>query len=458
MTKNSQPDSGVDRSFSHPSQHANHTYEATARFGNGSRCPAIRQRRSSGWRRLAAAVIGAWVGLIGGVSGLRADTDEILSIAAPTVDVRSLIPDEAVAGAGDNQASHGQSTALPTPASSTAQKVRLQEGYGRLPMSFEPNVGQTAEEVKYLARGPGYTLFLTGQEAVLALRPSRPGERFDPEGPDGYDVLARPGLERLAHRNATRKQEETPGASDPAQEGEASESNGAVVRMRLSGPTHNPTPTISGLERLPGISNYFIGKDPHNWHTNIPNFSQVAYRDVYPGIDLVYYGNPGQLEYDFVLSPGADPSAIQIVFQGADSMRVTDDGDLVLKVNGGELVQRAPKIYEVIEGKPRPVDGRYVVLESERKATIAFASGTHAEGVRVGFRIAAISPSGTLVIDPVIDYSTFLGGTNTEYVSAIAVDRDGNAYVTGYTRSNDFPKVNPLYPFCGDLRTHSFSS
>jgi len=134
--------------------------------------------------------------------------------------------------------------------------------YARLPLSFEVNQGQSDRTVEYLAHGPGYTLWLTADQAVLALK----------------------------------QKSEGPGITD------------AVLRMKLV--RANQQATISGLNELPGKSNYFIGNDPEKWRTDIPNYAQVKYANIYPGVDLVYYGNEGRLEYDFVVQPGADPRQI----------------------------------------------------------------------------------------------------------------------------------------------------
>src|SRR5688572_16597533 len=157
--------------------------------------------------------------------------------------------------------------ALPSIAAADA---RISESYGQLPLHFEANRGQTAGEVRFLSRGPGYSLFLTGTEAVL--------------------VLARPKLDGKSH--AARTDEPSP----------------VVLRMGLVGGAHDPL--VSGLEELPGKANYFIGRDPSQWRNNVPTYSRIHYREVYPGIDLIYYGNQRQLEYDFVVSPGADPQRI----------------------------------------------------------------------------------------------------------------------------------------------------
>jgi hypothetical protein len=252
-----------------------------------------------------------------------------------------------------------------------AQQARVEEGLRALPMSFEPNLGQTDSRVQFLSRGAGHTLFLASGEAVLALA----------------------------------------GGDRPEK----------VLRIGLAG--SNPSPRAEGREALPGRSHYFRGADPTRWRSGVPHFARVHFREVYPGIDLAYYGNGRQLEYDFILSPGADPEAIALRFEGADRLAIDGQGDLVLGVAGSEVRQVRPFVYQEIDGNRRPVAGRYVLKGPDL----------------VGFQVAAYDRDRALVLDPVLAYSTYLGGTGYDEIRGIAVDASGNAYVTGTTRSVDFP-------------------
>ena len=263
-----------------------------------------------------------------------------------------------------------------------ATDARVSESYGKLPLQFEANRGQTDKDVHFLSRGPGYSLYLTAGEAVL--------------------VLAKPNTDAKHYAKAPAKS--------------------VALRMSLVGAERKPV--VSGLEEQPGKANYFIGKDPAKWRTNVPTYAKVHYQNVYPGIDLVYYGNQRQLEYDFVVAPGADPKKIVLDFKGADKVEIDARGDLVLQAPGGDIRQHKPIIYQEIDGIRQEIAGGYV-----RKGANC-----------VGFEVAAYDTTRLLVIDPlVLAYSTYLGGNGFDGAAGIAVDPDGNAYVTGFTTSTDFP-------------------
>ena len=252
------------------------------------------------------------------------------------------------------------------------QPLRVHSEALRVPLSFESNVGQTNRAVDYLARGSGYTVFLTSREAVVALRAAR-GKR-------------------------------------------------AVMRVRLRGASAAHS---RPLDRLPGTVNYFIGNRVGRWRTGVPTFARVMYPDVYPGIDVVYYGNQRRLEYDFHVSPGSDPRRIRVSFAGADAVRLGDRGELLVEVDGRQLRQPPPRAWQDGDGRRRPVRVRYEVRRGG-----------------IGFRLAGYDPSKPVVIDPVLAYSTYLGGIGEDAGNAIAVDGDGNAYVAGTTASADFPTAN----------------
>ncbi|MCK4857459.1 MAG: SBBP repeat-containing protein, partial [candidate division Zixibacteria bacterium] len=190
----------------------------------------------------------------------------------------------------------------------------------------------------------------------------------------------------------------------------------------------NPDPQMVGLEEMEYRCNYFIGNDPNEWHTDVPNYEYVLYEDVYPGIDLKYYGNGKQMEYDFIVSPGADPSQIRIRYEGAKSLSVNEAGGLEVETDWNTVTEQAPYVYQETAGGRREVVGRYRLLNS---STFGFALEKE------------YNSSLPLIIDPTLVYSTYLGGGSDERGEAIAVDGSGNAYVTGYTFSSDFPTENP---------------
>jgi len=292
--------------------------------------------------------------------------------------------------AGSLPAPEARATAPATAAEpDQATKARIVEAYGKLPLSFEANQGQTDGRVKYLARGPGYMLLLTSTETVLLLRTQRSA---------------------VSSRQSARKDEVNKG----------DQRSRAVLRMQLVGA--NPHPKISGQDKLPGKSNYFIGNDPEKWYTNIPTYAKVRYKDVYPGIDLIYYGNQRQLEYDLVVAPGADIKAITLIFEGAEKLEINEQGDLVLHIAGGKVMQRAPILYQEINGMKQPINGHYVLQGNDR----------------VAFQVGAYDVNRPLVIDPVVlTYSSYLGGTLIDLGRDIAVDGNGNAYVTGSTDTDE---------------------
>ena len=275
---------------------------------------------------------------------------------------------------------------------------QLQQSYGQLPISFEVNAGQTASQVQYLAQGNGYSLFLTGEGAVLSLTQSSTSSSAS-ETPLSLAQTAT-----------------TPTTTE-----------GVALAMDLVGA--NTKAAVSGQDQLPGTSNYFIGNNPSQWHTNVENYGQVQYQNVYPGINLLYHGNQHQLEYDFDVAPGANPGLIKLDFQGQTSISLDFQGDLVLHSALGDVLQDAPVVYQEVNGVQKSVTGKFVLLGENE----------------VGFEIGKYNKSLPLTIDPVLSYSTYLGGNTLTYGQSIAVDSAGNTYVTGYTASTNFPTTSGAF-------------
>ena len=267
---------------------------------------------------------------------------------------------------------------------SAAQRASIAE----LPLNFERNLGQAPEQVQYLAHGPAYAIAITDQGAALTLGRGAP-------------------------------------ASEPPQ----------VVRLRVQGANHASTPTAE--DPLPGRVNYFVGNDPSQWHTNIATYNKVRYAGVYPGIDLVYYGTQGKLEYDFAVAPWAAPKRIGLSFEGARGLRVDDRGDLRIRTRDHEIAFQRPVAYQIDEqGQRAPVTASYRL-----------------HGNQVRFEVGGYDHSKQLIIDPVLSYFSYLGGsgydgagiatgTGSPYNTsgqAAALDSAGDLYVTGYTESTNFP-------------------
>ncbi len=304
------------------------------------------------------------------------------------------------------------------------------DSYGKLPLSFEANHGQTDARVKFLSRTSGYSLFLTADEAVLTLR--RKTQKNSAQGlaadklrfVSGYrfsDTVS--SGESVAPLGAGHRPSISSAAPDVF-------TSGGVLRMKLR--NANPAAKVTGADELAGTSNYFIGNDPKKWRSNVPTYAKVKYEGIYSGIDLVYYGNQRQLEYDFIVAPGADPRRIQFDVRGARRIRQDAQGELVFKVGEDEIRWHKPVVYQEKDGKRQEIAAHYAIAAANR----------------VAFEVAKYDASRPLYIDPLI-YSTYLGGSGGDEGFGIAVDSAGNAYISGLTNSTDFPTVNPSQPANG---------
>jgi uncharacterized repeat protein (TIGR01451 family) len=243
-------------------------------------------------------------------------------------------------------------------------------------MAFEPNQGQTDRQVQFLSHGHGYSIFLTAGEAVLEAQ----------------------------HISANRRSQQT-----------------SVIRMNLAGSSHFAA--VSGEDELPGKSSCLIGNQTRDWRAGISQFSRVRYHEVYPGIDLVYYGKQGTLEYDFEVAPGGDPSRVELSFEGPESLMLDKSGELSLSIGGDTLQMHAPRVYQRVDGRQQEIPARFVTLAANK----------------VGFEVGTYDHSRELVIDPVLSYSTYLGGSGSETFPTVAVDSSFNIYVAGSTASSNFP-------------------
>jgi hypothetical protein len=267
------------------------------------------------------------------------------------------------------------------------QEQKLLRGYLRTPIRFQANQGQTDGRVQFLSRGVGYSLFLTPADAVLSLR--------SPKG------------------------------------------STAKLEMAIAG--GNRRAPASGLDRAASRTNYFIGNDPSRWRPDVQDFGKVRYRDIYPGIDLTFYGTQSRLEYDFFVAPGVDPDAIRLKFRGMNGLRLNGQGELELNTAAGEVHIDRPVLYQQnADGTRSAVAGAFVVARNE-----------------VRFSVGAYDKGRPLVIDPVVNYATYLGGSGDEdvsssgasqsYFSGIALGPDGSIYLAGNTSSADFPASNAAF-------------
>jgi sugar lactone lactonase YvrE len=289
----------------------------------------------------------------------------------------------------------------------------LAKNFGKLPLSFEANQGQVNSKVRFLSRGEGYSLFLTDREAVLALRKAGNGERAS----KGHSMLGT----RASVNSESIKTD--------------------VVRMQLAGASADLR--VTGNEQLPGWANYFIGNDPAQWHSDVPTFSKVEYTGVYPGVNLVYYGNQQQLEYDFVVAPQADNGQIRLRFEGAKKLALDPNGNLEIVAKNGQIAFHKPVAYQEKNGTRLPVNVRFTLLT----------------GDSVGFAVSEYDRSMPLVIDPTLSYSTYLGGSNgASYGTAIAVDSSGDAYVTGVVYATDFPATSGAYQTSNHSSANTFDA
>jgi hypothetical protein len=288
----------------------------------------------------------------------------------------------------------------PVRAAETRASSRLAASYGKLPLSFEANQGQTDPQVRFLSRGNGYSLFLTEGEAVLALHKPVESEPGSPES-------RLPGHTGISGERSV---------------------NSDVVRMQLAGARSDAR--VTGESKLSGVASYFIRNDPTKWHSAVPTYAKVKYAGVYPGVDLVYYGNQQQLEYDFVVAPGASTDSIRLHFVGQKRLRLGSNGDLEIIAENGLIAFHKPIVYQQTNRKRIAIDGRFALMAND---TVSFTLGRY-------------DHLKALVIDPTLAYSTYLGGTNgANYGTAIAVDAGGNAYVTGIVYATNFPTTSGAF-------------
>jgi Beta-propeller repeat len=263
-----------------------------------------------------------------------------------------------------------------------SETQNTQKDYGKFPMLFEQNKGQTEKTAKFISRGKGYTLYLAETQAVFQLR---------------------------------KKQ-----VQSPKSKVRSPKTNSDTLRMNFV--NANTNPTISGTDEAVTKTNYYIGKSKFE---NLSNYHKVNYRNIYKGIDAVFYGNQGNLEYDFNILPNSDATQIKLNFDGAKNISINENGDLILKTENAELTQHKPVAYQIINDERKEVAVSYKLTENQ-----------------ISFELGEYDKSQVLTIDPVLSYLTYFGGSGGEYVGDIKVDSEGNAFVAGSTESTNFPGPN----------------
>jgi Domain of unknown function DUF11/Beta-propeller repeat len=276
------------------------------------------------------------------------------------------------------------------PNSAAPSQAEAQSILQGLPLVFEPNQGQANLQAndpraQFVSHGPGYKLVLGNEGALLSL------------------------VSRTRVAGSTR-----------------AETRFQTFQMKVAGEalsTH-----LTGTDPLPGRSNYFLGNEPAKWRTGIPQFARVRYANVYPGINFVFYGNQGHLEYDLQVAPGADPSQAQFEFGGAKKLELKD-GSLVIHGDSASVQLEAPTMYQKINGRKQSVEGAFV-LRAEN---------------RVGFAVGAYDHSRELIIDPILNFSTFFGGSGDEHHTSVTVDGSLNIYLSGSTTSPDLPVTTGVF-------------
>jgi hypothetical protein len=277
---------------------------------------------------------------------------------------------------------------------------QLNRNFGHVPMSFEPNVGQVDKSARYISRGHGSTLFLTPDSAMIVVS----------------------HVPQTRRRPAISTAHELKPDSDMAKQIKSS-------ALRIMFENASPKVVVEGESRLAGTSNYFMGKDAGKWRTRIPTFAKVRYRSLYPGIDLVFYGTEGHLEYDLIVAPGADPNRVRFAFDGASKLELDAAGDLEANVGSDKIVIHKPAIYQQARTTRKPINGGFRRFAHDR----------------IGVEVAAYDKSSPLIIDPTVTYSSYLSGTGFDLVNWSAIDAAGDQYLTGLSCSSDFPETTGAY-------------
>jgi hypothetical protein len=319
---------------------------------------------------------------------------------------------------------------VPEPRLTPTDTASAQTALAQLPLRFIPNQGQTDPMVKFHVHSLGGSLFFSPKEVVFSLSAPMKDQESKGVGEQGREKITSTPIFNPKLKIENLK---------------------SVVRLTYEGA--NPRPTIEGLTPLPGGANFFLGNDPTQWQSNVPTYDGIVYRALYPGIDLVYRGTDGQLKSEFIVAPGADPDQIRLRYQGADSISIRSDGALVIQTDAGELVEAPLLIYQEVNGVHQEVEGRYLLLDNRNHPMVnskrLVPGWGKSQNPLVGFQITAYDPTLSLIIDPELAFSTYLGSSQRDEGDSIAIDNAGNIYVTGYAGSSDFPTKQTLQDYQG---------
>ena len=381
-----------------------------------------------------------------------------------------------------------------------AVRAQVNENYGKLPLSFIRNDGQLNEKVQYYEKGSGHSTYFTSEGVYLELIHSK----LSAVG--SGQVISLPGnAGRMGRQSSCSSDEKAeivninpespnPKSSIVNHKPETPNLESEVIRLIPLNANKNPEIIAEGMQE--GKINYFIGKDPEEWKTSISTYQSVVYKDIYENIDMKFYGNNRQMEYDIIVKPGADVSAVQISYEGTEGLNITEDGRMDIALKEGKVIQNKPYCYQEINGERVDVEGQFKIINNnlEIDKLVNLESGSEDLNVQVqnpdsdtvsqnalpslpagmltpcptdsrransklyaySFDVASYDKDYPLYIDPVLEYSTFIGGTDSDSGASIAVDSSGNAYVTGSTQSTDFPTTTGAFDMSGDSRYDIF--
>ena len=388
---------------------------------------------------------------------------------------------------------------------SDAVNASVCASYGKLPLYFIRNDGQMDERVKFYEKGSGHTMYFTEDGVYLSLinkrqeikekgrrgeteehpagsechemeihRKGAPDKNIRGQAPDA-EKGREPQISQIAQivgrsaaslslpdsELAAEPSKLTTGGSQSATDDSAIQNpQSPLVKLIPLGANKHPEIIAEGLQK--GKISYFIGNNPKEWRTNIPTYSAVVYKEIYDGIDIKFYGNNRQLEYDIIVKPGTDPSQVRFAYEGVDDLRVNDNGDLEILLTNtkseiqnpesemANIIQKRPYVYQEINGKRVEIEGQFRVLSFESGVKVNETETLNAKRqtnnkrhppLVYGFTLAPYDTARTLIIDPLLEYSTYIGGSGSDLGYAIAVDGSGSAYITGYTQSSNFPVV-----------------